>query len=296
MALIQCPECRKEMSDTLNSCPHCGYVFNKKNSRTIKKKYIISIPIILCVLIIVSICIFFLMPNSTKDFLAKIDNQDIESAKKIYEQNIQGKEDQEEIIKEDLLEKIEKIKIDYNNNTLKYDDAKKQLQELRQFDVIKTESNKALNYIDTQQDSNTSYDKGTEYEKNEEYKKAIDSYRKVDKTNKNYETAQINITKLIQEYKSLCITEANQYASEENYLKAKNAIVNALNLIKDDAELIQKKEEYEKKYNEKSELDRIAKIETLKNNQKVSVVGTPIVKKQSDKYTSLYPVNSCYPK
>ena len=83
MALIQCPECRKEMSDTLNSCPHCGYVFNKKNSRTIKKKYIISIPIILCVLIIVSICIFFLMPNSTKDFLAKIDNQDIESAKKI---------------------------------------------------------------------------------------------------------------------------------------------------------------------------------------------------------------------
>ena len=25
MALINCPECGKEMSDSLNKCPHCGY-------------------------------------------------------------------------------------------------------------------------------------------------------------------------------------------------------------------------------------------------------------------------------
>lgn len=25
MALIQCPECGKEISDTINKCPHCGY-------------------------------------------------------------------------------------------------------------------------------------------------------------------------------------------------------------------------------------------------------------------------------
>lgn len=289
MALIKCPECGKEMSDTLNSCPHCGYVFNKKNSNKTKKKYIIGIPIILCVLIIISICIFFLLPNSTKSFLAKIDSQDIESAKKIYEQDIQGNEAQEEIVKDDLLKKIEKIKTDYNNNVLQFDDAKKQLQELKQFDVVKTESNKALNYLNIQQDSNASYDKGNEYEKNGEYAKAIESYKKVDETNQNYETAQNNITKLIQEYKSVCITEANQYASEEDYLRAKNAIINALNLIKDDTELIEKKEEYENKYNEKLESDRIAKIETLKNNQKVIIVGTPTVKKQSDRYTSLYP-------
>jgi hypothetical protein len=26
MALITCPECKKEISDTANKCPHCGYI------------------------------------------------------------------------------------------------------------------------------------------------------------------------------------------------------------------------------------------------------------------------------
>ena len=30
MALINCPECNKEISDSAKSCPHCGYKF--KNS------------------------------------------------------------------------------------------------------------------------------------------------------------------------------------------------------------------------------------------------------------------------
>lgn len=28
MALIICPECQREVSDTLNACPHCGYVLS----------------------------------------------------------------------------------------------------------------------------------------------------------------------------------------------------------------------------------------------------------------------------
>ena len=35
MALIKCPECGKEISDTCNQCIHCGYTFKKKvTSRT----------------------------------------------------------------------------------------------------------------------------------------------------------------------------------------------------------------------------------------------------------------------
>ena len=32
MALINCPECGKEVSDTANLCPHCGY--NLKRNKT----------------------------------------------------------------------------------------------------------------------------------------------------------------------------------------------------------------------------------------------------------------------
>lgn len=31
MALIKCPECGKEVSDTCERCIHCGYIFNPTN-------------------------------------------------------------------------------------------------------------------------------------------------------------------------------------------------------------------------------------------------------------------------
>ena len=34
MALIKCPECGNEISDTCDSCIHCGYKFKKENTNT----------------------------------------------------------------------------------------------------------------------------------------------------------------------------------------------------------------------------------------------------------------------
>lgn len=34
MALINCPECNKEISDTTKSCPHCGYSIKKEITQT----------------------------------------------------------------------------------------------------------------------------------------------------------------------------------------------------------------------------------------------------------------------
>lgn len=34
MALIKCPECNKEISDTTKSCPHCGYSIKKEITQT----------------------------------------------------------------------------------------------------------------------------------------------------------------------------------------------------------------------------------------------------------------------
>lgn len=31
MALVKCPECNQQMSDTVKSCPHCGYRIKKKS-------------------------------------------------------------------------------------------------------------------------------------------------------------------------------------------------------------------------------------------------------------------------
>jgi predicted amidophosphoribosyltransferase len=36
MALINCPECTKEISDKVKSCPNCGYPFDTDNKLEIK--------------------------------------------------------------------------------------------------------------------------------------------------------------------------------------------------------------------------------------------------------------------
>ncbi len=41
MALIKCPECGKEISDTTSKCIHCGYEFSKEGSDKSEKEIII---------------------------------------------------------------------------------------------------------------------------------------------------------------------------------------------------------------------------------------------------------------
>lgn len=42
MALINCPECEKELSDTARACPHCGYTV-KAIDIPIWEKYTLSV-------------------------------------------------------------------------------------------------------------------------------------------------------------------------------------------------------------------------------------------------------------
>lgn len=43
MALIKCPECGKEISDTVEQCPHCGYSLKKKKDKNTIVKVVIGV-------------------------------------------------------------------------------------------------------------------------------------------------------------------------------------------------------------------------------------------------------------
>ena len=63
MALIQCPECGKEISDSISTCPNCGYVLKKK-----KKKAVLIIIVLAIVIAAGSFTYFyFFKPNSIMD-------------------------------------------------------------------------------------------------------------------------------------------------------------------------------------------------------------------------------------
>ncbi|MCM1187406.1 MAG: zinc ribbon domain-containing protein [Lachnoclostridium sp.] len=60
MSLIRCPECNKEISDTVKKCPHCGYNIKKHFQNTNPKKrnvkiFAVIIVVLLCFAVILGI-------------------------------------------------------------------------------------------------------------------------------------------------------------------------------------------------------------------------------------------------
>lgn len=44
MALINCPECKKEVSDAAKNCPHCGYPINQQKAEVVAEVIDIALP------------------------------------------------------------------------------------------------------------------------------------------------------------------------------------------------------------------------------------------------------------
>lgn len=67
MALIKCKECGKEISDSVNSCPHCGYVYKKTKEMTTMK-----VVRIILVVAFIGIALFFGFTYLVFDYIPKV--------------------------------------------------------------------------------------------------------------------------------------------------------------------------------------------------------------------------------
>lgn len=61
MALIECPECKKQVSNIAKMCPHCGYKLNATENKRRNKKVLWSV--IFALLTILTIGLFFYISN-----------------------------------------------------------------------------------------------------------------------------------------------------------------------------------------------------------------------------------------
>ena len=52
MALISCPECKKQVSDQAKSCPHCGVKLKKAKSDEAKAGRIVAVIVLVIVLVL----------------------------------------------------------------------------------------------------------------------------------------------------------------------------------------------------------------------------------------------------
>lgn len=80
MALINCPECNKEISDTVKKCPHCGIKIKgyKKKSMSLKTKKILAISgviIAICIVALLGGNAIFGMDKSEKTQVVILNNK-----------------------------------------------------------------------------------------------------------------------------------------------------------------------------------------------------------------------------
>lgn len=73
MALINCPECGKEISDEVKTCPSCGKPLKKQMKVDIKK---IILPFIFCIFIVLIICCINSPSRIVKKYVKAYNNKD----------------------------------------------------------------------------------------------------------------------------------------------------------------------------------------------------------------------------
>lgn len=112
MAIINCPECGKEISDTASRCVHCGYSLKKvkKERKKISKKAIIISIIVLFLIVSLGLLTYFIIIPEVKI------NKEYKTAEKLLQEqeydeaidkfiSLDGYKDSEERIKECYYEK-----------------------------------------------------------------------------------------------------------------------------------------------------------------------------------------------
>ena len=76
MAMIKCPECNNDISDTAKKCVHCGYKFKKEINKKLTKTIIISV--ISLIVIIASIVTIILIVNKGNEQRRKREEEKAE--------------------------------------------------------------------------------------------------------------------------------------------------------------------------------------------------------------------------
>lgn len=154
-------------------------------------------------------------------------------------------------ISESLLRNLDSIKTDFVNKKITYEDAKSQLEDIKQFNFtdIEVQLTETSVYIETMQASFDAFTKGTEALSQENYFEAIAYLQRVIAEDPDYDTAVKSLEEAVSKYVKKALDEAEQFASKKDYTKALGALGDVMYEVKQ----LAKEEEYkliEDKYNE----------------------------------------------
>ena len=245
MALITCPECNKEISDTAKKCPHCGYKIVSKN-RNSKKIILIMLIVLLIGGCGAGITYFILNHDPVAKYQRLVSDGKKQEAVELYNSKIKNDTNLCTDLEEQETKKIDMIYSDFLCEKLSYDDASKDLDVYKQYDSSKKYADEIAIKLNDLKESRDAFISAQKYEGSNEYVKAIQEFSKVIKEDPNYEVASEKAISLKDTYKKQLLDEADRYAKEEKYSKAISTIETAIGFIGEEKELVNLQKKYKK--------------------------------------------------
>ncbi len=232
MALITCPECGKEVSDTSKKCVHCGYKFkNGKGGGKGKKVIIISV-IIVAVLAVALSVFFVLKAKRDKELMQQREKKYIQTMENFRDTVIDGGSEAENLCNIIVSVWGDAINEDIETDTSEYTyDFKK--HEFYDFDTALSNLFKSDKY------SKMVHDLGNNKSKVEEFMTSLKEY-----PNERYEQYFDYCSELYNQYTlfyDFAVNTSGSYKDysekyneiENDFLKKFNELKNAIELLKD---------------------------------------------------------------
>ena len=217
MANIICPECKKEFSDTLKTCPHCGFIIKRKNKIS-KKKRLLLLSIALCAILLgsgVGGVVAYKNSPAVK-IMGCIDSNNIKKATDLYE-NLK-KNDANKLKKVDakLISHFSDVVNEYANDGTKYELCEEYMSFIGSA-ISSSNIKETKNLLSDLKQSKDAFSSGLNFQDNEEYYSAVKWFSNVIKKDvENYEKAQEHLKECKEAYKADIIGKIDEIESSES--------------------------------------------------------------------------------
>ncbi|WP_456276507.1 DUF5780 domain-containing protein [Bacillus sp. AK128] len=296
-----CRRCNSEIQKDDLFCSKCGAHLPiqengneviEKSSKTLfrigknKKTIYLFSSIALLMSVVVLLSIF--LQNPVRSFKQDIKNNNYSDAIEIYDQKIKGNNEKENQIKPILKDEIFNIKKLFIDEDIDFRNAKERIEKIKTFGLIPQDVKTIITEIESLNNSRISYKKAVEFEKGKNYIDSIKEYKKVIREDEDYELAQKQIEKIVENYKVDVLKQAQDSANSQDYDKSVSLLKEASSIVPDDIDITAMLTVYEKKLVEKNETDRKHKIENAKAEQLIIVENAKIMVQDAN-YKTLYP-------
>jgi len=262
----------------------------------IKKSVLIFTPIILFVIgITVAIIVYINSPYMK--FERSYKNGNMEMALQTYE-DVTDYADRSKMVKK-LKDDLSNIVNDFRDEKTSYETNMEKIERLKSFYNIDSERSKAAEKVNKLNESKVAFNNGVlKIEENKIVLAASEFKKVILDDSKNYKMATDKLKELTPKIKDLALNEADSYKQNNNYIEANKVIIDALAVLTDDNDLLNRKKEYEqlakKQLAEKQKNEQELSVETAKLTSEgtyfISYGIQTIVKNNSQKVVKKYTV------